>query len=88
MEYGWRGYQTLRWLGAGPELVLERVYLFQVDWLEGRIVTRVSNEMGVWTMTGDIPADRRLPMGAVGLRLDNLSCLAAFEVRQLPMEAA
>ena len=86
VEYGWMGYRTLRWLGAGPELVMERVYLFQIDWLEGRIVTRVSNEAGVWEMDAPIPVDRRLPVGAVGFRFDNLTALAGFEVRQLPME--
>ena len=83
VEFGWAGYSTLAWQNAGPELVMDRVYLFQVDWLEDRIVTSVSSEAGVWEMTGDIPADRRLPMGAVGLRLDNLACVAAFEVRAL-----
>ena len=70
-EYGWRGYTTLKWQSAGPELVTDRVYLFDLVWTDTKILTTVSSEAGVWSMAAKIPKDRRIPAGSVGFRLDN-----------------
>ena len=83
VEYGWSGYHTVRWQNDGPELVTDRVYLFDVRWLPDRIETTVSSEAGVWEMVGDIPPERRIPQGSVGFRLDNLVGVGGLTVRNL-----
>jgi len=84
VEYGWLGYQTLvgSWDASGPALVSGRTYHFDVTWTDSRIETWLASEAGVWTMTADIPDDRRIPAGAVGLRLDSLEAVGNFTVKQ------
>ena len=80
VEYGWQGYTTLNWENAGPEFVPNRVYMFEVVWKPDKITTWVGNEVGEWTMKAKIPRGKRIPLGTVGFRLDNLIAVGDFVV--------
>ncbi len=83
VEYGWLGYESLAYSRSGPELVDDRVYLFEILWLPNKITSWVASEAGVHTMSAKVPERRRIPAGQVGFRLDNFQASGQMTVRSV-----